>query len=76
MFGELKQILTSKFQLDATEIAPSSTLEELQLDSLDVVELALVIEKEFGVRVSDDELADTQRLDAIVDLVEARSAKV
>jgi acyl carrier protein len=62
--------------LDAEEIAPSSTLEELQLDSLDLVELALVIEKEFGARVSDDELADTQQLDAIVDLVEARSAKV
>ena len=76
MFPELKRILTSKFQLDEEEILPSSTLEELQLDSLDLVELALVIEKEFGARVSDDELADIQHLDAIVDLVEARSAKV
>jgi acyl carrier protein len=76
MFTDLKQILTRKFQLDAEEIQPSSTLEELQLDSLDLVELALVIEKEFGARVSDDELADLQQLDAIVDLVEARSAKV
>jgi acyl carrier protein len=72
----LKQILTSKFQLEAEDIEPTSTLEELQLDSLDLVELALVIEKEFGARVSDDELADTQQLDAIVGLVEARSAKV
>jgi acyl carrier protein len=76
MFTELKQILISKFQLDAEEVGPSSTLDELQLDSLDLVELALVIEKEFGARVSDDELADTQQLDAIVELVEARSAKV
>ena len=76
MYAELKQILTSKFQLDADEVEPSSTLEALQLDSLDLVELALVIEKEFGVRVSDDELADTQQLDAIVDLVASRSATV
>ena len=66
MYTELKQILTSKFQLDAGEIEPQSTLEDLQLDSLDLVELALVIEKEFGARVSDDELAETQQLDAIV----------
>ncbi len=76
MFQQLKQILTSKFQLDADEIDPSSTLEGLQLDSLDLVELALVIEKEFGARVSDDELAETQQLDAIIGLVEARTAKV
>jgi acyl carrier protein len=76
MYVQLKQILTTKFQLDADEIQPSSTLEDLQLDSLDLVELALVIEKEFGARVSDDELADTQHLEAIVDLVESRSAKV
>ncbi len=76
MFAELKQILTSKFQIDAEEVAPTSTVEELQLDSLDLVELALVIEKEFGARVSDDELADAGQLDAIIDLVEARSAKV
>jgi acyl carrier protein len=76
MYIQLKQILTTKFQLDADEIEPTSTLEDLQLDSLDLVELALVIEKEFGARVSDDELADTQQLEAIVGLVEARSAKV
>jgi acyl carrier protein len=75
MYIQLKEILTTKFQLDADEIVPSSTLEDLQLDSLDLVELALVIEKEFGTRVSDDELAETQQLEAIVDLLESRSAK-
>lgn len=75
MYIQLKEILTTKFQLDADEIVPSSTLEDLQLDSLDLVELALVIEKEFGTRVSDDELANIQELEAIVDLLESRSAK-
>jgi acyl carrier protein len=75
MYIQLKEILTTKFQLDVDEIVPSSTLEDLQLDSLDLVELALVIEKEFGTRVSDDELAEIQQLEAIVDLLESRSAK-
>jgi acyl carrier protein len=76
MFQQLSEILISKFQLDVEEIDPSATLDELGLDSLDLVELALIIEKEFGARVSDDELAETQRLDAIVELVEGRGAKV
>jgi acyl carrier protein len=76
MFQRLTEILISKFQLEDEEIAPSATLDELGLDSLDLVELALIIEKEFGARITDDELADTQELEAIVGLVEGRSATV
>jgi acyl carrier protein len=76
MFQRLTEILISKFQLEDEEIAPSATLDELGLDSLDLVELALIIEKEFGARISDDELAEMQELEAIVGLVEGRSATV
>ena len=34
------------------------------------------MEKELGVRISDDELAETQQLEAIIRLAESRSAKV
>jgi acyl carrier protein len=76
MFQQLTEILTSKFQLEDSDISPSVTLEDLGLDSLDLVELALIIEKEFGAKVSDDELAEAQQLDTIAGLVEVRSAKV
>lgn len=76
MFEQLTEILTSKFQLEDSDISPSVTLDGLGLDSLDLVELALIIEKEFGAKVSDDELAEAQQLDTIAGLVEARSAKV
>jgi acyl carrier protein len=72
VFEQLKEILVGKFELQAQTVTPAATLSGLELDSLDVVELALVIEKELGVRVSDDELAETDELDAIVRLVAAR----
>jgi len=76
VFEQLKQIMTTKFQLNPADVAPEATLEGLELDSLDLVELSLVMEKELGVRISDDELAETQQLEAIIRLAESRSAKV
>ena len=74
MFEQLKAIISEKFKLDPDGVAPRSTLADLELDSLDLVELSLVIEKELGARVSDTELADLQQLDAIVELLESRHA--
>ena len=76
MFEELKNLMAAKFQLDPMTITPQSTLEELSLDSLDTVELAMAAEKEWGCRVTDDELNDAQRLDAIIELLEGRAARI
>ena len=76
MFEQLKDILVTSFQADPAEVKPNSSLDDLGLDSLDVVELALVVKSNFGVAVSDDELVDLQRLDAIVEALESRNARL
>jgi acyl carrier protein len=76
MYEQLKQIMERKFQVPIEDIEPEATLNDLGLDSLDLVELALAIEREIGVRVTDDDLAEAGRLDSIVDLVMSRSATV
>ncbi|MGQ0717680.1 MAG: acyl carrier protein [Pseudonocardiales bacterium] len=76
MYEHLKQIMERKFQVPTEDIEPEATLRDLGLDSLDLVELALVIEKEIGVRVTDDDLAQAGRLESVVDLVTSRSATV
>jgi 3-oxoacyl-[acyl-carrier-protein] synthase-3 len=76
MYEQLKQIMERKFQVPIEDIEPAATLNDLGLDSLDLVELALAIEREIGVRVTDDDLAEAGRLDSIVDLVMSRSATV
>lgn len=76
MFDQLRQIMATKFQLDLAEITPEATLKDLELDSLDIVELGLVMNKELGVSLSDDELLEAQSLNAIVELAQARNARV
>lgn len=73
MYEQLHKIIETKFQVPAEEITPQSTFKELGLDSLDLVELAVVVEQEIGVRITDDDLIEAGRLDAAVDLITSRS---
>lgn len=76
MYEELKDLLITGFKVPPAEFAAETTLTELGLDSLDLVELAMAIEQRMDVRVSDDDLAEAGRVDAVVALIETRSAKV
>ena len=76
MFDQIKDIMVRKFQLDATEVVPASTFADLGLDSLDLVELSLAIDSELGAPVTDDELAEAGRLDAVAVLLAHRGARV
>lgn len=72
MYDDIKNALVSTFKVPAGEIHPEATLEDLGLDSLDVVEFAALINDQLHADVTEDELAELMRLDAIVELVENR----
>ncbi|MFI1655411.1 acyl carrier protein [Streptomyces sp. NPDC020472] len=67
-FDELKTLLVS-LGLDPADITPESTREEAGLDSLLLTELALVLRKERGVPVPEEELYAAPTVAAIGDLV-------
>jgi acyl carrier protein len=73
MFEDLKQILMSKFQVDGAAIVPEAAIEDLELDSLDLVELGLELEGRFGLHISEDELAQARKVEDILELAESRS---
>jgi acyl carrier protein len=56
-FARLSGILTSYFGVEESEVRPDATFAELDLDSLAIVEFALVAEKEFGVPIGEDEMS-------------------
>jgi acyl carrier protein len=76
MYDDIKNLLVSTFKVPPGEIHPDATLEDLGLDSLDVVELAAVLKDRLGVQVSEDELADLMRVGVIADLIESRVERV
>jgi acyl carrier protein len=56
------------------EISREATFESLDIDSLDVVELAQIVEDEFGVELEADDLKDVKTVGDVIDLVVARGA--
>jgi acyl carrier protein len=54
------------------DLRPEATLEELDIDSLDIAELAQVVEDEYGVEISGDDAAGVATVGDTIDLVLAR----
>jgi acyl carrier protein len=68
-------ILVDTFGVSADAVTPDATFESLGLDSLDVVELTLVLEEETGVKLEDEELEDVRTVqDAVDKVVEKQQA--
>lgn len=49
-------VLAEEFELDPEEMGPEATLyDDLGLDSLDAVDMVVVLEKTFGMKLTDEE---------------------
>ncbi|HEY3871345.1 MAG TPA: phosphopantetheine-binding protein [Actinocrinis sp.] len=58
VYETVTKIFADSFRVPADQISAASTMEELELDSLELVELSLLIEQELGVTLSDEQLAE------------------
>lgn len=75
IFARLRDILVESFELDAASVTRDARLrEELDLDSIDAIDLAVRLEEETGLKVEDEELRGVRRVDDVVELVHAKVA--
>jgi acyl carrier protein len=70
----LAELLTSHFQVDPLAIVPGATLEDLDLDSLVLVELAVLLERRLGIKIAEGDLRIGQTLDQAADVLAAKRA--
>ncbi len=50
------EVLAAEFELDPADMIPTATLyDDLDLDSLDAVDMVVVLEKTFAFKLSDEE---------------------
>jgi acyl carrier protein len=62
-----------EFGAEREAITPDATFEALDVDSLDLVELAQIVEDEYGVEMRETELAEIKTVGQAVDFVSARA---
>jgi len=55
------------------EVNRVATFESLDIDSLDLIEVAQIIEDEFGVELDGDAVKDVKTVGDVIDLVVARA---
>ena len=62
-FEKIRDVLAKQFEIDPETITPDTNLiDDIGADSLDVVELIMALEDEFGIKISDE---DAVKLDTV-----------
>jgi len=73
MIEDIKRVLVEAINVDENDVKPEANLkDDLGIDSLAAVELALELETEFDVRIEDDELAKLETVQDIIDIINAK----
>ena len=71
---KIHSIIAGQLGVDEGELAPeSSLLDDLGADSLDVVELVMALEEQFGIEVPDEDAENIRTINDICSYVEARA---
>ena len=74
IFEKLAALLSEQFGVDADSITMDTSFEDLGADSLDIVEMTMAVEEEFGLEDMDEE--DLSGISTVADLVRYLKSKL
>lgn len=73
VLDKITKIVVDQLDVDETDITLETSFEDLDADSLDIVELIMALEEEFGIEIPDE---DGEKLTTIGAAVEYINSKV
>ncbi|HUG95436.1 MAG TPA: acyl carrier protein [Pleomorphomonadaceae bacterium] len=72
-FDRLKKIIVEQLGVEEADVTPEAAfVEDLNADSLDLVELIMSLEEEFGMEISDEDAEKIQKVSDAVEYIEER----
>ena len=74
IFEKLAALLSEQFGVDVDSITMDTSFEDLGADSLDLVEMTMAVEEEFGLEDMDEE--DLSGISTVADLVRYLKSKL
>lgn len=69
----LKELAVENLDINPDEIDLDGKISDLDIDSIDLVDFIMVIEDEFDIEFSDEELDEIDTLSDIVSLIESKN---
>jgi acyl carrier protein len=74
-YERLKKIVVEQLGVEEEQVTPeASFVDDLNADSLDLVELIMSLEEEFGAEISDEDAEKIRTVQDAVDYVEERAS--
>lgn len=70
---ELKKLAEENLDLDVENIDFKTKIEDMDIDSIDLLDFIMTIEDEYGVEFSDDELDQIESLEDIAVILEKKN---
>ncbi len=73
VFEKVKAVIVEKLDVEPEKVVPEARfIEDLGADSLDIVELIMGLEDEFGLEISDEEAEQIRTVGDAVKFIESR----
>tara|TARA_Y100000817_G_C16800906_1_gene519593 strand:+ start:19 stop:258 length:240 start_codon:yes stop_codon:yes gene_type:complete len=73
VFEKVKGLFIEDLGIDESKVTMDAKLEEdLEIDSLGIVEVVMAFEDEFGIEIDDEELADVSTVGQAVNLLHSK----
>jgi acyl carrier protein len=67
----INKVLEEEFEIDAALLKPEALLfEDIGLDSLDAVDLIVMVDKELGVRIEEEEARSIRTLEDVYKIID------
>ncbi|MGH3793313.1 MAG: acyl carrier protein [Pseudonocardiaceae bacterium] len=75
MFERLIELLVDTIKIPVGDIGPEATPDQIDLNSLTIVELSVALEEELGITITERELTEISTVGDIARLMEDRSPR-
>ena len=71
IIDKIKEVLAEQLGIDAKSIKDDANiLEDLEADSLDIIEMLMSLEDEYGVTIPDDQINKVKTVQEVANLIE------
>ena len=76
VFDKLKEIIMDQLDVEEDEVTMDANIQEdLDADSLDMVDLVMSVEEEFDLKIEDEDVEKFKTVGDIVSFIEAHTAE-
>lgn len=73
LLEEIKALAAETLEVDTDDVTEASRFsDDLEADSLDLVELVMAMEEKFDIKIDETELEDIETVGQVIDIVEAK----